>query len=60
MRKNNKKQVDVTEFRYIHPNWYRQRDLNPHALRQGILSPLCLPFHHAGVFGRQVRPGGFL
>jgi hypothetical protein len=25
------------------------RESNPHALRQGILSPLCLPFHHPGI-----------
>ena len=25
----NKKQVDVTEIRYIHPIWLRGRDLNP-------------------------------
>ena len=24
----NKKQVDVTEIRYIHPNWLRGEDLN--------------------------------
>jgi hypothetical protein len=26
----------------------RERDLNPHALRQSILSAPCLPFHHPG------------
>ena len=27
-------------------SWYGWRDLNPHARRPRILSPLCLPFHH--------------
>lgn len=31
--------------------WYSRRDLNPHALRQRILSPLCLPFHHSNIIG---------
>jgi hypothetical protein len=34
--------------------WCPRPDLNRHALRLGILSPLCLPFHHAG---REVRGG---
>ena len=29
-------------------NWYPRPDSNRHGLRLGILSPLCLPFHHAG------------
>ena len=28
--------------------WYPRRDSNPHGRSLGILSPLCLPFHHAG------------
>lgn len=28
---------------------YPRRDLNPHALRPGILSPLRLPFRHMGI-----------
>lgn len=28
--------------------WCRERDSNSHTLRQWILSPSCLPFHHRG------------
>ena len=28
--------------------WYPERDSNPHALRPGILSPLCLPISPSG------------
>ena len=31
------------------PFWCGRRDSNPHAARQGILSPQCLPFHHISV-----------
>ncbi len=29
--------------------WYLERDSNSHDRSRGILSPLCLPFHHPGL-----------
>ncbi len=32
--------------------WYPEPDLNRHGRNdRGILSPLCLPFHHPGLIG---------
>lgn len=36
---------------FVHPKrkiLYPRWDLNPHASRQRILNPSCLPFHHSG------------
>lgn len=37
-------------------HWCGRRDSNSHALRQGILSPQCLPFHHARIEGVGFEP----
>ena len=36
-------------FAYKHI-WYQRWDLNPQAVRRRILNPLCIPFHHSGVY----------
>jgi hypothetical protein len=32
----------------LNSKWYRWSDSNRHAVKQGILNPSCLPFHHSG------------
>lgn len=34
-------------------HWYSERDLNPYPLREGVLSPPCMPFHHLSIKKRE-------
>ena len=51
----------MAPFIYLIYGWYPEPDLNRHGHNdRGILSPLCLPFHHPGFFiqfgaGNEVR-----
>ena len=43
----------MAPFIYLIYGWYPEPDLNRHGRNdRGILSPLCLPFHHPGLKNR--------
>lgn len=37
-----------SKFAHANVEWCPRRDSNPHTLRNRLLKPACLPFHHLG------------
>ena len=44
---NNRKNPKFVKYFFL---LYRRRDSNPHAITRNILSVVCLPFHHFGIY----------